>query len=230
MYALLIVEDPDDAAIFSLVLQRAGLAVTTTARELEQAMRQWSECPADIIFLSLSKPSTPAQVRRVRAETPVPLIVAVEENNSRLQGELLKLGADLVISRSFDPRLLIAQVGVLMRRSGIMPPFSLPTLAAPGLELDPATRTVVTLAGKSRQRLTHLEFRLLYILLVNRGQVIPTETIIEHVWGYSGEGDRELVRGLVSRLRGKIEADPRHPQYILTVPGVGYCFKQEPVK
>jgi len=92
--------------------------------------------------------------------------------------------------------------------------------------LDPTTRTV-EVSGKTGQRLTHLEFRLLYTLMVNRGQVIPTETLVERVWGYTGKGDRDLIRGLVSRLRTKTEVDPRNPQFIITVPGVGYSFKEE---
>jgi DNA-binding response OmpR family regulator len=63
--------------------------------------------------------------------------------------------------------------------------------------------------------------------MINRGQVIPTETMVERVWGYTGQGDRDLVRGLVSRLRGKVEADARKPHYILTVPGVGYSFQED---
>jgi DNA-binding response OmpR family regulator len=93
------------------------------------------------------------------------------------------------------------------------------------LSLDPATRTV-QVVGQPPRRLTHLEFRLLYTLMVNRGQVLSTETIVEHVWGYTGQGDRDLVRGLIRRLRLKVELEPGKPVYILTVPGVGYSFTQ----
>lgn len=102
----------------------------------------------------------------------------------------------------------------------------MPTLTLTDLSLDPATRTV-QVTGQPSRRLTHLEFRLLYTLMIHRGQVIPTETIVERVWGYSGQGDRDLVRGLISRLRAKVEKDPRNPYYILTVPGVGYSFREE---
>jgi DNA-binding response OmpR family regulator len=60
--------------------------------------------------------------------------------------------------------------------------------------------------------------------MIHRGQILTTEGIVERVWGYTGKGDRDLVRGLVRRLRAKIEPDPRNPQYVLTSPGVGYCF------
>lgn len=223
MYAFVIAEDPDEIAIFSIVLQRAGLAVTT-ARELDRAMQSWSEQPADIILVSVSDQPPQDIVPRVRAETQVPLILVVNSIDERLHCELLKTGADWVITPPFSAKLLIAQVTALMRRASSVPTSSLPTLSVAGLTLDPVTRTI-EIAGKPPQRLTHLEFRLLYILMINRGQVIPTETIVEQVWGYASQGDRDLVRGLVSRLRVKVEANPRNPEYILTVPGIGYQFR-----
>jgi DNA-binding response OmpR family regulator len=140
--------------------------------------------------------------------------------------ELLEAGADLVIPRPFSARLLIAQVRALLRRSGGVPLSSLPILSLANLTLDPATRTV-QVTGQPSRRLTHLEFRLLYALMIHRGQVLPTETIVEQVWGYTGQGDKELVRGLVHRLRTKVELDPGNPRYILTIPGVGYSFNQQ---
>jgi DNA-binding response OmpR family regulator len=225
MYALLIAEDPDEIAIFTLILQRASLAVTT-AKDLEQAMQSWSERPADVILLALSNQLPQDQVRRVRAETLVPLILAINSADENLHCDLLKMGADLLVVPPFSAKLLIAQIGVLLRRASSLPTFSLPTLSAPGLTLDPTTRTV-EVADKPAQRLTHLEFRLIYTLMMHRGQVVPTETIVERVWGYTGQGDRDLVRGLISRLRVKVEANPRQPQYILTAPGIGYLFQMD---
>jgi DNA-binding response OmpR family regulator len=63
--------------------------------------------------------------------------------------------------------------------------------------------------------------------MIHGGQVLATEMIVEQVWGYDGRGDKELVRGLVRRLRAKIEPEPHQPRYILTVSGVGYCFANE---
>jgi DNA-binding response OmpR family regulator len=222
MYALVIAKDEDDIAIFSTILQRAGLAVTTT-KDLDQAMQTWTERPSDIILLALPSQDPFEQVRLIRTETIVPLILQTHIADEALHCELLKLGADLVLVPPFSAKLLIAQIGVFMRRTGGVPAHALPTLSAPDLTLNPETRTV-EVAAKPKQRLTHLEFRLLYTLMMNRGQIIPTETIVEHVWGYTGQGDRDLIRGLVSRLRAKIEANPRKPQYILTTPGIGYSF------
>lgn len=223
MYALLLTEDSDESAVLSLVLQRAGLTVTT-AKDLNRAMDAWQERPTDLVLLALSNLPPGDQVGRVRAEAPVPLIIVVDTVDEELHYALLEMGVDLVITRPFSARLLIAQVRALLRRAGSVPLFSLPSLSLGGLTLDPATRTV-EVSGRPSRRLTHLEFRLLYTLMINRGQVLPTDTIVERVWGYSGRGDRELVRGLISRLRTKVEADPRNPCYVLTVPGVGYSFQ-----
>jgi DNA-binding response OmpR family regulator len=225
MYALLVTEDADEAAVLSLVLQRAGLAVAT-AYGLERAMLNWPERPADLILVALPGPDFLAQVRYIRAETEVPLGIVVGSIEEDVHYALLEAGADLVIPRPFSARLLMAQVRALLRRAGSVPMFSLPTLNVAGLTLDPATRTV-QIARQPPHRLTHLEFRLLYTLMIHRGQVLPTDTIVERVWGYSSRGDRDLVRGLISRLRSKVEADPRHPRYILTIPGVGYSFRED---
>ena len=225
MYALLVAEDPDDSAIFSMVLQRAGLAVTT-AKTLENGLENWQERSTDIILLAASSALAQQQVHAVRVITQVPLIVAVDSVSEQLHVELLKQGADLIVTSPFSIKVLAAQVSVLLRRTGGVPAFSLPDLNIDNLTLNPATRTL-EVAGKSPQRLTHLEFRLLYTLMTHQGQVIPTDTIVERVWGYTDQGDRDLVRGLVSRLRIKVENDPRNPQYILTMQGVGYVFNGE---
>jgi DNA-binding response OmpR family regulator len=222
MYALLICDDADETAILSLVLQRAGLAVTTSS-DLEQAMNSWSGRPADMILACLDNAAPQAQVSRIRSETEVPLILITNSIDERLHYDLHESGVDRVFSRPYSARLMIARVRSLLRRAGGIQVFSLPILSIGGLTLDPSTRTV-EVEGRPSCRLTHLEFRLLHLLMINRGQVLPTERIIELVWGYSEDVDPELVRGLVSRLRSKVEKDPRTPRYVLTVAGVGYRF------
>lgn len=221
MYALLLAQNLDEKSVLSLVLQRAGLAVTAETN-LEHALRTWPERPADLILLALDSDPI-ADVQRIRAETPVPTVIVVGQVEEDIHYELLEAGADLVVQRPFSARVLIAQVRALLRRVGGVQLFSLPTLSLSDLTLDPATRSV-QIAGRSPRRLTHLEFRLLYTLMIHRGHVLPTDAIVERVWGYSGRGDKELVRGLIRRLRTKVEPDPSDPRYVLTVPGVGYSF------
>lgn len=225
MYALLLAQDPDEKALLSLVLQRAGLAVTS-ANDLERAMASWSERPSDLILSALPRVDPVAAIRRIRRETSVPTIVIVDSIGEAAHCQVLEAGADQVVQRPFSAKLLIAQVRAILKRAGSVPLFSLPTLSIAGLSLDPSSRTV-QVVDRPPRRLTHLEFRLLYTLMTHGDQVISTEAIVEQVWGYDGRGDKELVRGLVRRLRSKIEADPHQPRYILTVSGVGYCFASD---
>jgi DNA-binding response OmpR family regulator len=163
----------------------------------------------------------------IRAETTVPVIVIANQVDEDVHFSLLEAGADLVVPRPFSARLLIAQAQALLRRAGNVPLARLLALNVADLTLDPSTRTV-QVPDQPARRLTHLEFRLLYALMIHRDQVLPTETIVEQVWGYSGQGDKDLVRGLIRRLRTKVEPDPSNPRYILTVPGLGYSFSQNP--
>lgn len=225
MHALLIAQNADETAVLSLVLQRGGLTVAR-ADVLEPILQTGPEKPVDFIVLAPREGPPVAQVRRLRSQTQVPLIIVSSRIDEETHIDLLEAGADLVVPRPFSARLLITQIRALMRRTQDVSFFTVPALTVAGLTLDPATRTV-QVEGQPPRRLTHLEFRLLHTLMIHRGQVLPTEVLVEHVWGYSGEGDRDLVRGLVSRLRAKVEADPRAPRYVTTSPGVGYSFDRQ---
>jgi DNA-binding response OmpR family regulator len=89
------------------------------------------------------------------------------------------------------------------------------------LQLVPGKRELICGAASSPVQLTALEYRLLEYLMLNPGQVLSFEMIIDHVWGPAG-ADRDMVRQLIHRLRMKIEPDPSEPVYIQTVPGLGY--------
>jgi len=224
MYALLLSRNPDETATLTLVLQRVGMSVHTV-NSTERAVDNWTDRPADVVLSSLPGDPLP-HVRGLRSVTSVPLVVIADVALEEALAALFDAGADLVILRPYSARLLIAKMRALMRRAGGVSLFSLPTLSVGGLTLDPATRTV-QVADRPPHRLTHLEFRLLYTLMLHRGHIMSTENIVERVWGYTGRGDRELVRGLVRRLRAKVEPDPRSPTFIVTVPSVGYSFDPE---
>ena len=227
MQAFLIAGDSDEREVLTFVLRHAGLAVSP-GTDLTRILTNWSELPADLILLAHDA-AQPAleQVNAIRAVTEVPIIVVCEPPSEEQSLELLRAGADLVLARPAAPRLIAEYARVMLRRSGAVPAFMLPPLDLKEISLDPATRTVAV-AGRDPCRLTQLEFRLLYVLMTNRNQVVPIEVIVERVWGYSGEGDRDLLRGLVSRLRHKIEPDPDKPLFIETISGIGYRFSLEP--
>jgi len=226
MQAFLIAADSDEREVLTFVLRHAGLAVSPSG-DLARILAHWTELPADLIILAGGAAvEVEAQIAAVRGVTEVPLVVLVDPPAEARLLAMLRGGADVVLARPVSPQLLAEYARVVLRRSGAVPAFMLPRLDLQEISLDPATRTVAV-SGREPCRLTQLEFRLLYVLMTNREQVVPTEAIVERVWGYAGEGDRELVRGLVSRLRHKIEPDPDKPRFIETLSGVGYRFSLE---
>jgi DNA-binding response OmpR family regulator len=132
----------------------------------------------------------------------------------------LELGADDYIVKPFSPTQLVARVRAVLRRAGMIPAPGILELAE--LSLD-RSRLEVNRAGQPPVRLTPLEARLLEVLMLNPGQVLSSDTLIDAVWGPEG-GDRTMLKQLVYRLRAKIEPDPAQPAYIETVPGVGYAM------
>jgi DNA-binding response OmpR family regulator len=221
MQVMLVANDQDEKETFAYILRREGLAIASSS-DLQRVLKNWTDHPADILVTALSKNAELIEdVEAVRTITQIPLLMIIDPISEMTFCELLRRGADVILSRPVSPKVLTAHMGALIRRSAAVPSFVLPTLSLEEIALDPSTRTVIV-----REE---LEFRLLYTLMTNRGQVIPVEVIVERVWGYSGEGNQDLVRGLISRLRRKIEADPNSSHFIETIPGVGYRFKVDEI-
>ena len=228
MRAIIIASDQDEREIFTLILRRAGLAVAASS-DPRRALTNWTHHPADLIVIAPAEEQSPMEIiEEVRAITQVPLLMIIDLLTEKTLCNLLQSGADIVLGRPVSPQVLAAHVQVLMRRSAAVPSFVLPILALDEITLDPSTR-MVTVPGQEPQRLTQLEFRLLYTLMTNRCQVVPMDILIERVWGYTGEGNRDLVRGLISRLRRKIEPTSKQIRFLETIPGVGYRFTVDDV-
>jgi DNA-binding response OmpR family regulator len=223
MQAIVISENGEEREFLSYVLRHAGLAVARTAT-VKLVMSSLLKQPVDLILLSAKgHTAVTDDVLAIRTMSQAPLLLLHDAMPEDETCELLDAGVDLILERPYSPRILARYVTMFLRRTGSVPLSILTTIQAENINLDPGARTV-TLAGQSAQQLTPLEFRLLYVLMTNADQVIPIDVIIERVWGYNGEGNRELVRGLVRRLRRKIEPDPQQTQFIHTHPGVGYRF------
>lgn len=226
MQAVLISPHADETHVLQVILQEAGFMVRAT-RSLDQAIEMWPNNPADLILIVLTAEHSKSftQIKLLRGHAVIPIVLISDLLPDEMHVNYLEAGADLVVFRPYSVRALLAQIRALLRRSGGVPFFSLPTLSQRDVSLNPSDRTVQVGEGNPK-RLTQLEFRLLYTLMTHVGQIIPTDQIVEHVWGYSGDGNRELVRGLVQRLRSKIESNPRQPEYILTELGIGYYFSR----
>lgn len=223
VHTLLICSNPDEAELLTFVLRRAGTTVTR-ASALGQGMRASGVERPDLIFVSMRGSTLTQQVLRVRADSEACLALISDTSDEDEVCAALGAGADLVIPRPYSARLLGAQLRALLRRGAGTTLSLLPSLTLGDLTLDPSTRTV-QVQGQALRRLTQLEFRLLYVLMLHHDQTVPTEIIVERVWGYDAPGDTSPVRGLVRRLRAKVEPDPRRPRYIVSVPSVGYCLQ-----
>ncbi|MCI0396166.1 MAG: response regulator transcription factor [Chloroflexi bacterium] len=226
MQAVVVAGNQEDRDFLSFVLRYAGLAVATSA-DLQRISATLVERPVDLIVVSaVNNPALVKNIEATRSTSQAALLVLVDHLTEEQHVTLLEAGADLVLERPVSSRVLSRYAWVFLRRAAELPAFALPALELDEIVLDPATR-IVTMPHCEPQPLTQLEFRLLYVLMTNRGQIIPTEVIVEHVWGYTGEDNRDLVRGLVRRLRRKIELDPDHPRFVQNVPGLGYRFSLE---
>jgi len=223
MQAIVIAANQEEREFYSYVLRHTGLSVARTAA-VKLVSNSLQTNPVDLIFLAPdSVENLLKDATTIRSVSQAPLLVLIDSLTEEMYCEVLDSGVDLVLTRPLSPRILSRYVKMFLRRSGSVPLSVLSPLQAKGFTLDPETRTVETVSGEQKN-LTPLEFRLLYVLMTNPEQVIPVEMIIERVWGYSADGNRELVRGLVRRLRRKIEPDPHEPYYIQTHPGIGYRF------
>lgn len=226
MKVLIISDDHNSAELLTLILRQAGLlAVTTYRTDGEGALAAYGkEVPEMIIIDASTRDFDLLDIcKTLRLETIAPILVSSPRTEEEYILQAFDLGIDEYLPKPFSPGLLVAKVNALLRRARSVPLASISSLRAGGVELSPERRTV-RLPQRPEIHLTNLEFRLLFCLMSNQGQVVPTETIIQKVWGYSGEGDYQLVKGLVRRLRRKIEPDAKEPHYVKTVLGAGYTF------
>lgn len=224
LQAIVIAHNQEDGEWLSYLLRKVGLAVAVS-RDARRVIPTLAERPVDLLLMSTAVDSTPATiatVRDVRQVGQMPLLLLCDPMGEDAHCELLDAGVDLVLTRPCSPRLLSRYIRRLLNRTTNVPASVLPFIQVGHCQLNPTQRTVTL--GDKTERLTQLEFRLLYILMSNPGHIFTSDELVERVWGYSGEGNRGLVRGLVRRLRRKIEPVPEEPQFIENLPAVGYRF------
>lgn len=226
MRALIISSDEGETRLLSLIADWIGYEVLLAAGVMEAATQQML-AQSDLIALVTSTATGLGEVRRIRSETQAPLLIMASRMSDEFHAALLDAGADLGVSRPYQARLLAAQLHALARRGlqASPAPFPIPE----ELQLDRHLRTARVGNGPVH-RLSPLEFRLLEVLLAQRGQPVPPEAIVRQVWNYGAEESTDLVRKLVNRLRSKIEPDPSNPEYIINVPGAGYTLRESGIE
>lgn len=217
-------DDVKSVNVLTFILRQEGYDVTSVV-DPAQLERAWTDQLTDLVVLDEFEIDSGLlrRIETIRGASSVAMMLLAEPASEDDVISAFDSGIDDYLSKPYSYRMLLAHVNAQLRRARTVPSSLVPNLNTGGINLDPERHTATLRDGTSRQ-LTNLEFRLLYCLVVNRGHVLSTETLIEKVWGYTGEGDRNLLKSLISRLRGKIEPSPREPRLITTVPGVGYTF------
>jgi len=189
-----------------------------------QFLRQLDLEEPDIIMLStrLADISGIELLQRLREFSHTPVIVLCDECGEDERVRLFDLGADDLLLKPFSMKELLARSRVLLRRHALpIEQSTSQTIFTTGdLTIDYAQHLVL-MQGRPAQ-LSRTEYKLLSTLAHNAGIVLTHEVLLERVWGPEYNREVDFIWVYISRLRRKIEADPRHPQYILTVPDVGY--------
>ena len=224
--SVLVVEDEESFIdALTIGLDREGFDVTI-ARDGQAAMAEFAKGHFDVILLDLMLPKMSGLdvCRSIRATSSVPIIVVSAKGEEVDMVLMLEIGADDYVTKPYRLRELVARIrAVLRRRSGHEQPEAdeLITLGNVRMDID-ARRCYVN--GKEI-KLRKKEFALLRLLLENPGRVLTREVLIDRIWGSDYVGDTKTLDVHIKRLRTLIEDDPKNPEHIMTVRGVGYRYE-----
>ena len=227
MKALIVDDDRTLADLLAFTLRRAGFE-PHLAYDAPSAMVMFHRVPVDIAILDVNMPGERGLkdgfdlCRAIRQESDIPIILLTvrDEEEDILRG--LSIGADDYVLKPFSPRQLVARIETILRRASLRKTLETEPFKYKDITYDPNLHEF-SRQGEASITLTCLEGRLLETLMLNEGQILLAENLIDHVWGPGG-GSAEMLRQLVKRLRSKIEKDPGNPKLIQNLPGVGYGF------
>jgi DNA-binding response OmpR family regulator len=224
---ILLVDDEDSVQkLLTYPLERDGFRVVQ-ARDGEQALRMFGDEHIDLVVLDLMLPKVDGLevCKRLRASSTVPIIMLTARDDELDKVLGLELGADDYITKPFSIREFRSRVRALLRRATTaVPAAEEQAIDTDGLRIDLARRDVEAY-GKPVQ-LTYVEFELLRTLAAHPGRVYTREMLLQALWGGSDYREPRTIDVHVRHLREKLERDPRAPEFILTVRGVGYRFRR----
>ena len=225
---LLVDDEQSIQTLLSYPLRKEGYHVTS-ALDGNEALQRFDEGRFDLVVLDLMLPRRDGVevCRELRSRSQVPIIMLTAKGSESDKVAGLEVGADDYITKPFSMREFRSRVKAALRRSRMA--------GAPGAEGGDSgpivhaelridfDRRLVTLAGEEI-RVTYVEFEILGALARSPGRVLTRETLLEHVWGDSEYRDPRTVDVHIRHLREKIERDPKEPEFLFTVRGVGYRF------
>jgi DNA-binding response OmpR family regulator len=225
---ILLVDDEDSVRkVLAFPLERDGFAVIQAA-DGEEALEKFAAQTIDLVVLDIMLPRLDGLevCKRLRATSTVPIIMLTARDDELDKVIGLELGADDYITKPFSIREFRSRVRALLRRARA--PHAAESEGEARIEHDALVidvpRRVVEVRGAPVQ-LTYVEFELLRTLAASPGRVFSRRMLLEALWKSADYRDPRTIDVHVRHLREKLEEEPRTPQYILTVRGVGYRFR-----
>ena len=226
---LLVDDEQPIQTLLSFPLQRDGYEVVQAADGAE-ALARFDEQIFDLVVLDVMLPRMDGLevCRRLRAKgetVPIIMLTAKSEEIDKVLG--LELGADDYITKPFSMREFRSRVKAALRRSGMARTDTDDErpIDVGGLRIDPGKRTVAR--NGEVVPTTYVEFEILLALARSPGRVFTRDMLLARVWGDSAYRDPRTIDVHIRHLREKIEVDPKEPEYLFTVRGVGYRFRDE---
>ena len=226
---ILLVDDEQPVQkLLTYPLEKEGYEVVQ-AFDGQQALQAFEQHQFDLVVLDIMLPQMDGLevCQRIRAKSRVPIIMltAKAEEIDKVIG--LEIGADDYITKPFSMREFRSRVRAALRRAEMVPAADADEepLERGDLRLDFAKRRT-ELSGEPVE-LTYVEFEVLAALARSPGRVFSRELLLERVWGDSSYRDPRTIDVHIRHLREKIEPDAKNPEYLLTVRGVGYRFKDQ---
>ena len=223
---LLVDDEQSIQTLLSYPLRRDGYEVVQ-ATDGREALARFEERPFDLVVLDVMLPQLDGLevCRRLRSRSSVPIIMltAKSEEIDKVVG--LEIGADDYITKPFSMREFRSRVKAALRRSELSRAVESDggTLNVHELRIDPDKRTVVV-RGEAITT-TFVEFEILLTLARSPGRVFTRDMLLARVWGDSAYRDPRTIDVHIRHLREKIERDAKEPEYLFTVRGVGYRFR-----
>ncbi|MDX6589789.1 MAG: two-component system, OmpR family, response regulator [Solirubrobacterales bacterium] len=223
---LLVDDEQSIQTLLSYPLRKDGYHVTS-ALDGGEALQRFEEGRFDLVILDLMLPRLDGVevCRHLRSRSQVPIIMLTAKGSESDKVAGLEVGADDYITKPFSMREFRSRVKAALRRSRMGgEPEEDGAIDCGELTID-FDRRMVTLRSEEI-KVTYVEFEILGALARSPGRVLTRETLLEHVWGDSEYRDPRTVDVHIRHLREKLEQDPKEPEFLFTVRGVGYRFKE----
>jgi DNA-binding response OmpR family regulator len=218
----------DEAAIVQSLrynLERSGYTVTAAGDGRTAVALAASEQP-DLVILDIMLPLLDGieACKEIRKVSSVPIIMLTAKDQEFDKVLALELGADDYVTKPFSLGEIIARVKARLRRSEVDLEARDESITIGDITIDRSRQRLVV-RGEA-VALAPKEFRLLHVLMENRGRIVTRQMLLEKVWGYDFEGEHQTISVHVRWLREKIEIDPNNPRHIITVRSRGYMFRE----